>query len=169
MGSDMVVALKEASANRTTLFGLNHHAAPGQRLAVQVASGQMHDPGEVTPTCALHVPQARQTVCVLGMQPLGQWGFVHGVNEKRVAIGMTDWQSRLDKGPQALGGSELVRLTLERSHSALHAVEVLTDLLERYEHSPVDGMAPASNDHIYLIADGQEAYLLEVCGRFWAL
>ena len=169
MGSDMVVALIEASANRTTLFGLNHHAAPGQRLSVQVATGQMHDLGEVTPTCALHVPQARQTFSVLGMQPLGQWGFVHGVNEKRVAIGMTDWQSRLDKGPQALGGPELVRLTLERSHSALHAVEVLTDLLGHYEHCPVDGMAPVSNDHIYLIADGQEAYLLEVCGRFWGL
>ena len=32
------------------------------------------------------------------------------------------------------------------------------------------GWLLASNDHIYLIADfRQEAYLLEVCGRYWAL
>jgi len=169
MGSDMIVALKEASANRTTLFGVNHHAAPSQCHTVQIIPGQMHDVGEMVPIPEHHVPQARHTCSVLGLQPAGQWGFVHGVNEHRVAVGVTDWQSRLRDGPPAISGIELTRLCLERSHSATHAVETLTDLLERHGHSQSECSAPSTGDNIFLIADGAEAYVLEVCGRYWAL
>ena len=116
MGSDMIVALKEASANRTTLFGVNHHAAPNQRHAVQIVPGQMHDMGELVPIPEHEVPQAKRTFSALGLQPTGQWGFVHGVNEHRVAIGVTDWQSRLRDGVPAISGADLTRLCLERSH-----------------------------------------------------
>jgi hypothetical protein len=165
MGSDMVVALKEASANDTTLFGLNHHAASSLRHALHVVSGQMHDPGDVSHASALAVPQARQTYAVLGMQQIGQWGFTHGVNEHRVAIGVTQWQSRLKSGPAALAGPDLVRLALERSRGALNAVEVLTDLLEHHGQSQTGEV----NDHIFLIADSNEAFVLETAGRYWAL
>lgn len=169
MGSDMIVALKEASANRSTLFGVNHHAAPSQRHTVQMVPGQMHDVGEAVPIHALHVPQARHTFSVLGLQPAGQWGFVHGVNELRVAVGVTDWQSRLRDGQPAITGIDLTRLCLERSHSATHAVETLIDLLEHHGHGLAEGSAASAGDHIFLIADGDEAYILEVCGRYWAL
>ena len=165
MGSDMVVALKEASANGTTLFGLNHHAPSGLRHALHVVSGQMHDPGELSHVSALDLPQARQTYAVLGMQPIGQWGFAHGVNEHRVAVGVTQWQSRLKSGPAALAGADLVRLALERSRGALNAVEVLTDLLERHGQSRTG----EGKDHIFLIADNNEAFVLETAGRYWAL
>jgi hypothetical protein len=169
MGSDLIVALKEASANRTTLFGVNHHATPSQCYAVQIVPGQMHDAGDMVPIQDHQVPQARQTCSALGLQPAGKWGFVHGVNEHRVAIGVTDWQSRLRDGPPALSGIDLTRLCLERSHSATHAVEILTDLLERHRHSLSEGSAPSSGDNIFLIADCAEAYVLEACGRYWAL
>jgi secernin len=165
MGSDMIVALKEASANGTPLFGLNHHAAAGLRHAVQMVPGQMHDPGYVIHASNLELPQARQTYTVLGIQPIGQWGFTHGVNEHRVALGVTQWQSRLQSGPATLGGPDLVRLALERSKCALSAVDVLTDLLERHGQDPTDGV----NDNIFLIADSQEAFVLETAGRYWAL
>ena len=166
MGSDMIVALKEASANQSTLFALNHHAAPTERLVVVMAPGQLHDAGEVRPTSVLNVAQARQTFSVLGMQPPGQWGFAHGVNEHRIAMGVTEWQSRLTGEVQALGGPDLVRLALERSHSAHHAVEVVIDLLEHHGHNPCEEAAPT---FLYLIADCDEAYVIESCGRYWAL
>ncbi len=165
MGSDMVVALQEASANGTTLFGLNHHAPPNLRHALHLVPGQLYDAGEFAHASALHVPQARQTYAVLGMQPIGHWGYTHGVNEHRVALGITEWQSRL-KGPQGgLDGLELVRLALERGRSAHQAVEVLTDLLEHHGPTQPD----SAGDHIFLIADAHEAYVLETAGRFWAL
>lgn len=163
MGSDMLVALKEASADGTTLFGLNHHAAAHERHTLQVVHGSMHDTGAVIALGGINIPQARQTFAALGVQPAGQWGFEHGVNEHRVAVGVTAWRSRLDGGPAPLAGADLVRLALERSRSALLAVEALTDLLERF------GSRDGGGDHIYLIADAREAFVLETCGRHWAL
>src|SRR4051812_2408053 len=113
MGNDMVVALPQASANGTTLFGLNHHAAADQRHAVQWVPGQMHIPGEVSLSSTLKVPQARQTFAVLGIRPTEEWGFTHGVNEHKVTIGVTQWQSRLPVEETALSGHDLVRLALE--------------------------------------------------------
>src|SRR5262249_54754545 len=43
-----------------------------------------------------------------------------------------------------------------------HGVEVLTDLIVRYA---IAGEA----DHIFLIADAREAYVVEAAGRSWAL
>jgi len=165
MGNDMVVALKEASANGTTLFALNHYAAPETAQAVRVTTGRMHDPGERSHTPVLALPQARQTFSVLGVQTAGQWGYTHGVNENKVSIGLTAWRSRLTAGPASLSGPDLVRLALERGRSAYQAVEILADLMEHHGQSPADN----GNDSIFLIADAKEAYVMETAGRYWAL
>lgn len=167
MGSDMVVALKEASANGASLFGLNHYTDSDRQQAVHLVPGQMHDLGEVSHTSHLALPQVRQTFSVLGVQSIDRWGFTHGVNEHRVTIGITDWKSRLPAGSAVLTGPELVRLALERSRGAHQAVEVLTDLLERHGHG--ESTAHGTNDHIFLIADASEAFVLETAGRYWAL
>jgi hypothetical protein len=164
MGSDIVVALKDASAHGTTVFGLNHYAAKA-RQSVQVVPGHLHDAGELTHASYVTLPAARQTFGVLGVQTAGQWGFTHGVNEHRVAVGLTDWRSRLIGPAPALAGPDLVRLALERGRTAHLAVEVLTDLLEHHCETPTHGSA----DHIFLIADANEAFVLETCGRFWAI
>src|SRR6266446_957655 len=95
MGSDIIVALKEASANGTTLFGLNQHAPPHERHSLQAAPAQFHELGATVPVANLLVPQARQTNAVLGLQTQGHWGFTHGINDYRVAAAVTNWQSRL--------------------------------------------------------------------------
>jgi len=159
----MVVAMKEASANGTTLAGLNLHDAPVQRHLLLRMLGQYHDLGETVRTSTLQIPQARQTFSVLGMQPYGRWGFTHGVNEQRVVVGVTSWKSRLPAEPDTLSGTDLVRLTLERSRSAHHAIETLTDLLGRH------GLGDPRHDHLFLLLDRDEAYVLEACGRYWAL
>jgi len=160
MGSDIVVALKEASANGTTLFALNQFAAPNQRHCLQFVPGHFHEPGQLVPIANLAMPQVRQTYSALGFQANGAWGFTHGVNEHRVAVGATQWQSRLGQGTSALDGPDLVRLALERSRSAMSAVEILADLLQRHGQK---------HDHIYLLADADESYVLEACGHYWAL
>lgn len=165
MGSDMVVTLPEASANGIALFGLNYHADVAARHALRLVHGQTHDAGESIHLGSLQLPQARQTFSVLGMQPVGAWGYTHGVNEHRVAIGVTDWQSRLKGDSLPLGGPDLVRLALERARGALQAVEVLTDLLERHGNHVADG----ANDYIFLIADPRESFVLETAGGYWAL
>lgn len=160
MGSDMVVALRDASASETTLFGLNHHAAAAQRHSVQILPGHFHEPGQLVPIANLPLPQARQTYTVVGLQPHGGWGLAYGVNEHRVAVGATAWQSRVNECAACFEGSDLVRLALERSRTALGAADVITDLVRRHG---------VKSDHIYLIADSTEAFVVEACGNYWAL
>lgn len=169
MGSDMVVALKEASANGTTLFGLNHHSAQPRRYQVQRIPRRQHGLGEMMQVGGIELPQARETFGALGVQPVGEWGFAHGVNEHSVAIGVTQWQSRLASTAPTLTGAALVRLTLERSPSALHAIEILTDLVCRHGQGAIEVNTLLPRDHIFLIADRNEAYVLETAGRYWAL
>jgi secernin len=169
MGSDMVIAMKEASASGTTLFGLNRHAATAQRHRLHRCPARHCDVGEMIKMTSLQMPQARQVAAVLGVQPIGAWGLAHGVNEHRVAIGVTEWESRLPAEGPALTGPELVRLGLERSRNALNAVEVLTDLIDRHGQGSTDGETGRHSDNILLIADRDEAYVLEASGRHWAL
>ncbi|HEY8295303.1 MAG TPA: C69 family dipeptidase, partial [Micrococcaceae bacterium] len=68
-------------------------------------------------------------------------------------------------------GMELVRLGLERGSSARGALDIMTALLERYGQwgSGLFGKGPAEGayDNSYLIADRDDAWVLETSGREW--
>src|SRR5207249_1617952 len=128
MANDMVVALGQAAVNGTTLFASNAFARPSERFRLCLSARRDHPLDETLPlACVKKVPQVRETHTVLGCQVGAGWGFTHGVNEHHVALGVTDWRSRFPAADQGLTGPELVRLTLERSHSAVQAVDVMTD------------------------------------------
>jgi len=169
MGSDMLVALKEASANGNTLFAVNQYAASDTRRRVCRLPAQTVAPGEMIHTASFSVPQVRQTYAVLGVQPVGRSGLLHGVNENHVAIGVTDWKSRMHCGSADDAGPDLVRIALERGRSAHHAVDILTDLLEHLAQTREADAGLATQDHIFLIADACESYVLETTGHYWAL
>lgn len=107
---------------------------------------------------------------VVGSRPTWLWGFEHGVNEHRVAIGNERvWTIDDPLTGEALIGMDLVRLGLERASTAAAAVELITELLERHgqggaAESP--GGEPYSSS--FLIADPTEAWVLETSGTAWA-
>jgi secernin len=124
------------------------------------------------------LPQVRQTHAVLACRSAGRWGYWHGVNEHHVAAGVTAIRTRLACAGPVLTGTDLVRLALERAASARQAVDVLTDLVNRHGQGTFPGDAsyaadPQAGDEFYdssfLVADGQEAYVLETSGCHWAL
>jgi hypothetical protein len=168
MASDLVVALGQAAVNGTPIFGANHYAPRGRRQRLHLSAGAHHPPDELVPIPGRRLPQARQTCTALGCQPEGSWGFVHGVNESHVAVGVTGWHSRLPAAEGGLCGTDLTRLALERSHTALQALDVLTDLISRHGQAPERGAAGPA-DNIFLVADRQEAFALEAAGRYWAV
>jgi hypothetical protein len=166
MGCDMLVALGSATVQGHTLFGLNWFDTSRQRLRLRSFQPSYHSPDETIQTRHVELPQIRQTGGVLGIQPENSWGLVFGCNETGVAVGVAQWRSQLVGSGPGLTGTELTRLALERSHSARHAAEVLTDLIARHGQGDPSTEAP---DSVFLIADAHEACVLEVAGNCWAL
>jgi hypothetical protein len=108
---------------------------------------------------------------VVGARPTWLWGFEHGVNDRRVAIGNEKvWtiDDPHDVEP-ALIGMDLVRLGLERGSTADAALDTITSLLETHgqggsgEEDPPDPYWSS-----FLIADPRNAWVLETSGRTWA-
>jgi len=110
------------------------------------------------------------TYSLIGSQPTWLWGFEHGVNEHRLAIGNETVWTTLDPHslPPALIGMDLVRLGLERARSADEALEVITTLVERHGQG---GSAWENADMPYfssfLLADPHSGWVIETSGRTW--
>jgi dipeptidase len=167
MASDMVVALARATTDGVTLFGHNSNRPHGEAASLVLTPGREHSPGETMRATYLDLPQTRHTWTVLGGRASGAWGYVHGVNEKGVAIGCTAIDTRLACDEPCLTGPDLVRLGLERAATACQAMEAITDLICRYGQGGVPGQQ--GSDSALLIADNREAYALEASGRHWVL
>lgn len=151
-----------------TLFGKNSDRPVGE---VQVV--EPHPSRPAAPelrTQYLTIPDAGSHA-LIGSRPSWLWGFEHGINDRRVAIGNERVFTTLDPStePDALIGMDLVRLALERADTATHAVDVLTDLLEQHGQG---GIADETTGEPYfssfLIADPSSAWVVETSGRSWA-
>ena len=167
MASDMVVALARATPDGTTLFGHNSNRPRGEGASLIQTARREHAPGETIRVGAIELLQGRQSWAVLAGRPGSAWGYTHGVNEKGVAVGRTPITTRLECDEPCLSGLDLVRLGLERGGSARQAMEVITDLISRHGQGSAGGQE--GGDSALLIADAQEAFLLEATGRHWAL
>ncbi|MBI3409645.1 MAG: hypothetical protein HY040_14995 [Planctomycetes bacterium] len=111
MGCDMVVALGPATVNGQVLFGMNRYAHHGEKIHLRRLEGRIHAPGETVTGEAVtggswSIPEARQTLTVLGCQPTGAWGFTCGLNESHVAVGVASWKSKLPAAAAGLSGIE---------------------------------------------------------------
>jgi secernin len=107
---------------------------------------------------------------VLGARPDWIWGFEHGVNEHRVAIGNEKVWTTLnpDSEAAALIGMDLVRLGLERGPTADQALDVMTKLLMEYGQGGVcDQTTGESYFSSFIIADPHGGWVLETSGRSW--
>jgi secernin len=163
MGSDMVVALGRATADGHTLFGQNGSGPTGRCQPLRLTRSRSFAAGERLRTQYLELPQARQAHTVLGSQPNGCWGYDHGINEHQVAVGCVPLRATLTcPGPGLLGTD------LERGHTALQAVDMLTGLIERHGQGAFSGCpAEVEHDNAFLIADPVEAYVVEAAGSHW--
>lgn len=165
MGCDMLVALARATVEGETLFGHNCNQPGRESMELVRVPGRVFSAGEVVPMSRLLVPQARRTWTVLAGRCPGQWGYQHGLNEHGISAGLTSIGNRPRPLETGLSGPDLVRLALERANSARQAVDVLTDLATRYGQ----GGTETDTDPAFLIADGREAFVIEMFGRHWAV
>ncbi len=150
-----------------TLFAKNSDRPVAETHVVE-GYGPRPAGGEVR-TQYLSLPD-EGAVRLVGSRPGWLWGFEHGINEHRVAIGNEKVWTVDDPhaAPPALLGMDLVRLGLERARDADQALDVVTTLLERHGQG---GSGEESGTEPYwssfLIADPRSAWILETSGTTW--
>src|SRR5215470_13739320 len=170
LACDSLVARGSATADGAVLFAKNSDrpAVECQPL-VQLAAAR-HAPGTRLRCQYLEIPQVPETARLIGSRPFWLWGFEHGLNEHGVAIGNHTVFTKDGLDGQGLIGMDLVRLGLERAHTALQAVEVISALVDTHGQGGsgyFDKEWPFHNS--FLVADRRDAFLLETSDRRWAL
>jgi len=165
---DTLVVLGPHTRDGHTLFAKNSDRPPDECQPLFQAPAHTHGAGDHVRCQYVEIPQAAETYAVLGSRPWWLWGFEHGVNEHRVAIGNEALHTRDEVAATGLLGMDLVRLGLERGRTAADAKRAITTLLERHGQG---GSASVNSDRRYhnsfIIADPDEAWVLETSGRHW--
>ena len=179
---DTWVALPDSTAASVTLLGKNSDRPTFDSQPLVLNPRGTWSPESEIDLGRLSIPQIQTTYATLGSQPYWCWGYEEGINEFGVAIGnegvwtrpLLDMIAALEAGqelPLGLTGMDLVRLGLERSRTAAEAVAVIVALLEKHGQLgsgvPTAGLPGGAYDNSYIIADPEEAWILETAGREW--
>ena len=155
---------------RGMVFAKNSDRPPGE---VQIAwpFGRRASAGCTLRTQYLSLGDTGAHAALLSC-PTWLWGAEHGVNEHGVAIGNERVGTTHDatSAKPALIGMDLVRLGLERAHTAAEAVDVIAGLLETCGQGGIaDAAHQEAYDSSFLVADPSQAFVLETAGSDYAV
>lgn len=167
---DSLVALAPKTKGGRTIFAKNSDRPAAECQPLARAAAADHARGERLRCQYVEIEQVAHTHALIGARPAWLWGLEHGLNEHGVAIGNHTIFTRDPVAEVGLLGMDLVRLGLERGATAAAAVEVLIELIERHGQGGsgyCDTTWPYHNS--FLVADRQEAFVLEASASRWAL
>ena len=165
---DVLVAAPEATKEGVTLFAKNSDREPNEAQILEFIPRTKHEEEKVRLTY-VDFPQVKETYAVILSRPWWMWGAEMGVNEFEVAIGNTAVFTKVKVPESGVTGMDMIRLALERTRSAGEALEFITGIVEQGLQG---GNGSRSHKLLYfssfIIADPQEAWVLETVGREWA-
>ena len=170
---DTWVAVRDATGDHSVILCKNSDRPPMEAQPLVQVPHQQHDPSERLKCTYIEIPQVAETYEHIGSKIWWAFGYEHGMNEYGVAIGNEAvWSKEPMQWGDGLLGMDLVRLGLERGKTAYEAMHVMIDLLEKYGQSG-DCERPgewgkANYHNSFIIADPEQAWVLETAGRYWA-
>jgi dipeptidase len=169
LSCDTLVALSSATADGSVILAKNSDRAADESQPLTQVARATHMPGSPLKCQYIEIPQVAETLALIGSRPHWLWGLEHGMNECGVAIGNEAVFSKEVLPDTGLLGMDLVRLGLERGHTAREALDVITRLLREF------GQGGSGAEHVnmpysnsFIIADASGAYILETSGRQYA-
>lgn len=170
-GCDTMVSLPPSSADGQTLFAKNSDRQSEECQPLTQTQRITHNDGETVNCDFTTIPQVDVTYSHVGSRPYWCWGYEHGFNEHQVVIGNEAVRSRLPMGKEPrLNGMDLVRLGLERGKTAAESVNVITGLITKHGQGRFVGNSEYSDyDNGFIVADPNEAYIIESAGHEWAV
>ncbi len=141
------------------LEGLDHPTHPEQRKHYEAIQ---------YPRLQEAARSLKNPLSALISRPSWIWGAEMGVNTAGVALGNEAVFAK--KGPEKNGllGMDMLRLTLHNAYTAREAVAITTGLIESFGqggNGSYEGVLRYHNS--FLIADPQEAWIVESAGRSW--
>jgi len=169
---DTWVALPDATADGSIILVKNSDRPAMEAQPLVQVPHMHHQPGEMVKATYIEVPQVAETYEHIGSKIWWAFGYEEGMNENGVAIGNEAvWSKEPYQWGDGLLGMDLLRFGLERGKTAYEALHVMTDLLEKYGQSgdcEREGEWGKANYHnSFIIADPNEAWVLETAGRYW--
>jgi secernin len=167
---DTFVALGNSTADGSVIFGKNSDREPNEAHQLVVVPHSFQPPESMVACTYISVPQVSETYAILLAKPFWIWGAEMGANEKGVMIGNEAVFTRVPyQKTGGLIGMDFLRLALERAATARAALNVITDLLQSYGQGGNCGFRhPLFYHNSYILADPQEAWVLETVGKEWA-
>lgn len=180
---DNWVALRNATSEGNVIFAKNSDRPIFDCQPLVYQPRKQWPAGSKIQTTQVELPQAEVTFAHLGSSPYWCWGYEEGINEWGVVIGneaiytkdLREAMHACQQGePVQLGllGMDMIRIALERSRTAVEAVEIIGDLVTQYGQfgsgNPGLGHEKGCYDNSFLVADAGEAWILEAAGRRWA-
>ncbi len=151
-------------------FAKNSDREPAEAQLVVRLPATAGDRAKFMRATYIDIPQVPDRHGVILSKPFWMWGAEMGANDRGVVIGNEAVFTRvMEQGP-GLIGMDLLRLGLERGDSAAHALEVITGLLQQHGQGGICGFRDQKlrYDNSFIIADQNEAWVLETAGRHWA-
>lgn len=134
------------SADSHNLYGYLHHSPAGKHPKGAMRKIVEWDTGKPLG----EIPEAPETYNVVG-----------NMNEHQVAIGESTWGGREEladtTGQAVMDYGSLIYVALERSKSAREAIDIMTDLVDKYGY--------ASEGESFTIADKNEVWVMEMIGK----
>lgn len=134
------------SADSHNLFGFLHHSPAARHPKGAMRKITDWDSGKPLG----EIPQVAETYNVVG-----------NMNEHQLAIGESTWGGREEladtTGQSVMDYGSLIYVTLERARNAREAIDVMTDLVEKYGY--------ASEGESFTIADKNEVWVMEMIGK----
>lgn len=164
---DTFVVLGKSSVDGITLFGKNSDREPNEPQSVYFFPRSSNNSDELF-TTNQRVDQASETNAILISKPSWMWGGEMGVSEKGVAIGNEAVFTKESVRRDGLLGMDMLRIALERSENAEHAVKIIVELIDKYGQGGNGGFAKYFYYHnSFLIADRENAWIVETSDRYW--
>jgi len=167
---DTFAVSKNYNIYNQNLFAKNSDRPLGEAQKLCYFESKDFEKGEMIKCTHLTIPQVSHTYAMIGSQPYWIWGFEMGVNEHGLMIGNEAQGSVCPaENEEGLLGMDLLRLALERAKTAREAIDVITQLLEKYgQNANASMLFDRRYENSYLMVDNEEIWLLETAGRHWA-
>lgn len=168
---DTWVAVGNSTKDGSVILGKNSDRPSVEAQPLKYYPRIKHQEGTVKCT-HIAVPQAQETYAHIGSNIWWVFGYEMGMNEWGVAIGNEAVWSKEPYEKTGLLGMDLIRLALERARTAYEAMHVITKLVAEYGQGggceyPGQWNADDTYHNSFIIADPNEAWVLESAGRYW--